>query len=205
VCSSDLREEVLGLQWDQVDLMEGKIILRPIDTKNKEARNIYMEGELLEVINFQRVLREQKFPRCPWVFFGETGERIKDFRGAWETACIKAGLCDSLKDENGDPVKDKKGNPIFIANKLFHDFRRTGVRNMVRAGVPERVAMMVSGHRTRSVFERYNITNEDDQKIAAKRVKEYHLEQAKLENGQSLGKVKAQEAQLTLEGTPVIH
>jgi len=62
--------------------MDGKIRLNPRDTKNNEARVICLEGELLEAINFQRVLRDQKFPKCPWVFFGETGERIKDFRGS---------------------------------------------------------------------------------------------------------------------------
>ena len=162
------KEEILGLQWDQVDLMEGKITLKPEDTKNSEARVIYMEGELLEVIHFQRALRDQKFPNCPWVFFGETGERIKDFRGSWESACIEAGLSEILTDDQGRPVKDKKGEAIQVPNKLFHDFRRTAVRNMVRAGVPERVAMMISGHKTRSVFERYNIVNEDDLKQASK-------------------------------------
>jgi integrase len=177
------KEEVLGLQWPQVDLMEGKITLTPEDTKNKESRVIYMEGELLEVIHFQRALRDSKFPECPWVFFNEEGERIGDFRKAWKSACKKAGL---------------KG-------RLFHDFRRTAVRNMVRAGIPERVAMMISGHKTRSVFERYNIVNEDDLKKASQRIKEYHLERLNLENGHNLGTVRAQETRIQLEDRPATH
>jgi len=148
------KEEILGLQWPQVDLMAGKVTLRSEDTKNSEPRIIYLKGELLEVMNFQRALRDQKFPSCPWVFFGETGERIRDFRGSWNRACREANL----------------------EGRIFHDFRRTAVRDMVRAGIPERVAMQISGHKTRSVFERYNITDERDLEKASEKMKRYHEE-----------------------------
>jgi len=77
---------------------------------------------------------------CPFVFHRD-GEPIRDFGTAWEHACEQAGLSTDL---------------------LFHDLRRSGIRNMVRAGVSEKTAMRISGHKTRSTFDRYDITDEDD-------------------------------------------
>ena len=94
---------------------------------------------------------------------------------------------------------------MLVGHKLLHDFRRTAVRNMVRAGVPERVAMMISGYKTQSVFERYNIINENDLKLASKRAEIYHSNQAKLENGHDLGTVAQNQEETHLGENPIIH
>ena len=110
----------------------------------------------------------------------------------------------TLTDEKENPVKDKEGDPVLIPNKLFHDFRRTGLRNMVRAGVPERVAMMISGHKTRSVFERYNIVNENALKLASKGWKSITW-RGQNQNGHNLGTVVQNQEEIPLGENPVIH
>jgi len=146
--------EIITLQWRQLDLAEGSARLDPGTTKNRQGRVVYLSPRLLEVLRAQarstRELERKKGSIIPWVFH-RRGGRILRFLASWRTACKNAG----------------------VPGRFFHDLRRTAVRNMVRAGIPERVAMQISGHKTRSVFERYNIVSEGDLREAAKRLASY--------------------------------
>lgn len=135
--------EVLPLTWAQVDFKAGVVRLEPGTTKNRDGRTFPMFPELRAVFDAQRAYtdRTQRGLGCiiPWVFH-RSGKPIKSFRRSWKTACKNAGQ----------------------PGRIPHNFRRTAVRNMVRRGIPERVAMQLTGHKTRSVFERYNIVSEGD-------------------------------------------
>lgn len=139
--------EMRKLEWRDVDLPGRVVRLRPEISKNKDGRPLPLTGELLEVIQKARMKRR---PECIFVFHRE-GESVGDFCKAWKRACDASGL---------------KGI-------IVHDLRRTAVRNMVRAGIPERVAMSLSGHKTRNIFDRYNIVSEADLIQAADRLNEH--------------------------------
>ncbi len=157
--------EVLTLQWRQVDFKAGIVRLEPGTTKNREGRTFAMTAELRACLEAQRALTEstQKTTHqvIPWVFH-RNGAPIKDFRSAWATACDAAG----------------------VPGRLPHDFRRTAVRNLERAGVSRSVAMKMTGHKTEAVYRRYAIVSEADLHEAA-------LKLAAVELGKVLGKVGA--------------
>ena len=157
--------EVLPLEWRQVDLVAGEVRLEPGTTKNREGRTFYLTAELKELLEAQRKLASRierdRDMIVQHVFFhsektraGEfvawAGKRIAyaGFYHAWCRARVKAGCPASIP----------------------HDLRRTAIRNMVRAGIPERVAMSLSGHKTRSVFDRYNIVSDGDLREAASKL-----------------------------------
>jgi integrase len=152
--------EILSLRWEQVDLWTQEVRLNPGGTKNDEARTISFEGELHACFRIQKEIRYALYPGCPWVFFRK-GKPIRSYRQGWERGLQGAGL----------------------HGLLVHDLRRSGVRNLLRAGVHERVAMAISGHKTRSVFDRYNIVSGRDLKEAAQKLDMY------LNNGHNLGTI----------------
>jgi integrase len=152
--------EVLTLQWHHVNLDAGEVRLDPGQTKNGEPRVFPFTADLKLLLETQHAEHERLKKAgqiVPWVFCrmvskGRGGEkyakRIRAFTKAWNGACVKAG------------------HP----GRIPHDLRRSAIRRMVRAGIPERVAMQLSGHQTRSVFERYNITSPADLLDAARRL-----------------------------------
>jgi integrase len=136
--------EVLTLQWPQVDREHKTIRLEPGSTKNKKGRTLPYDllPELEEVIEAQWQSHQdlaQEGTICPNVFHRD-GKPIKSIRGSWQSACEKAG----------------------VPGRIPHDFRRTAARDLIRACVSQSVAMQVTGHKTPSVFRRYDITTDED-------------------------------------------
>jgi integrase len=128
--------ELQAIEWRQVDWNQGFITLDSEHTKNGYARAVpILDGDMRDWLAWSKKNAEGG----DRVFHNE-GAPIKEFRGAWRKACELAGIPD-LK---------------------FHDLRRTAVRNMRRAGVPQVVRMRITGHRTDSMERRYNIVDTED-------------------------------------------
>jgi integrase len=145
------KSELLTLKVSDVNLLSGTVQLR--NSKNGEARKVSLTQDaknLLAACIAGKSADDAVFTR------GKGTKAVQDFRGTWDKITLAAG----------------------VSGLLFHDLRRSAVRNMVRAGIPEVVCMKVSGHKTRNVFDRYNITSERDLADAAKKI-ELSYRQAK--------------------------
>jgi integrase len=147
------RGEIAGLGWEHVDRAGGEIRLP--DSKNGEGRVLPLDEELIALIERRWAAREYKGYRgerriSPFVFH-RLGKPRLNFGKRWRKACCAAGF----------------------PTKLFHDFRRTAVRDLVRGGVHQSVAMDITGHKTASVFKRYNITSREDKLDALHRRRDY--------------------------------
>jgi len=102
----------------------------------------------------------------PWLFHRD-GKPIKTFRRSWLSACVKGGLGTEITSANGKLIKK-------IANRIPHDFRRTAVRNLERAGVSRSDAIKRVGHKTEAIYCRYAISNERSMKEAAGKVDQFY-------------------------------
>lgn len=145
------KAELLTLKVSDVNLLAGTLQLR--DSKNGEPRKVSLTGDAKNLLAACCAGKSGNDA----VFTRGKGKAVSDFRGTWDKVTLAAG----------------------VPGLLFHDLRRSAVRNMVRAGIPEVVCMKVSGHKTRNVFDRYNITSERDLADAARKI-ELSYRQAKV-------------------------
>jgi integrase len=136
-----VRSEIVTRQKGHVDLAAGWLRLEPGEAKNRDGRMFPLMPRLREVLERQlnrtREVEMEGGRVIPWLFHRD-GKPIRSFYRAWRTACKKAGL----------------------AGRIPHDFRRTAVRNLERAGVPRSTAMKMVGHRTEAIYRRYAIADE---------------------------------------------
>ena len=148
--------ELFNLEWSDVEL-DGRppvFTIWPGETKNNDGRTLpILPGEMLDTLRRLKVQRDEKWPKAQHVFLNAEGHPLTYhmMRKAWDDACSRAG----------------------VGGLLFHDLRRSAVRNLRRAGVTQKVAREFSGHKTDAVFDRYNITDFEDLKDAAARLQKF--------------------------------
>jgi integrase len=152
--------ELRKLRWTQVDLDAREIRLTASQTKGKRPRTAPIYGDLLPALSHQKTERDANWPDVPWVFHWH-GKPIGHSLKGWRRSAKAAGV------------------PDF----LFHDLRRSAIRNMERAGIPRKIAMSISGHRTESVYLRYDIVSQRDLAIAREKLEAFHIEQREISTG----------------------
>jgi integrase len=174
--------EIAGLTWKMI---EGDELRIPGNIcKNRKGRVLPLTGELAEIIERRRAALSKKNDgtlQMPEHVFHRNGEAVAELRKSWQTAAIAAGLgimiCEKCEKQGPEKYCAKCKRPRKYQGKLFHDLRRSAVRNMVKAGVNTQVAKQWSGHKSDSMFERYSILTTDDMREAARKTEEYRKSQ----------------------------
>lgn len=169
--------EVHGLLWIQIrfDHREKIVYIHLPDSKSGRPRLVAFGGDLYTELAEWEKYTKTEYP-CEYVCHRK-GKRVKSIKTAWMSACVKVGL------GSWTHPREKYVGQRGYRGPLQHDFRRTAVRNLDRAGVSRQVAMSISGHETESIFARYRIVNEADLIEAGKRVVADHEKRA---GGQSV-------------------
>ena len=173
------RGELMRVDWDQVDFDGGVILLYRGRTKTGEPRTVPMIGSMEKVLRVAKAQRDEFYPTCDKVF-SRLGEPIKSFKNAWLAAVKRAGL----------------------PELQLHDFRRSAARNLSRSGVPERVIMAITGHKTRAMFDRYNIVSETDLTDAAEKIKAFRAARDAQKEGEGLKSTATISATVPEKGSP---
>jgi len=140
--------EAKQIDWTQVNLDSGLIMLEGEQTKNQDARYLPMPDVLIELLKTVEPKAGPAFPAT-------------NFTKSWRGACVKTGL---------GQWRDAKDRDAGYDGIIPHDLRRSAIKQLVDSGVSESVAMKISGHKTSSVFRRYNIVTTDDVVRAMRRV-----------------------------------
>ena len=162
-----IKSELLALEWRHVDFKARTLRLDPGMAKNDQGREFPFTLELSAALQAQRALTDAvertRGAIVRHVFHRTDGERLTYWRRPWLLALVTAGL--AVRECNADGTPNPRGK--IIPGVILHDFRRTAIRNLSRAGVSEAIAMRLCGHETRSVFDRYNIVTGDDLRAGA--------------------------------------
>jgi integrase len=170
---------IASLRWP--DVGDDVIYLRAKNAKTRKPGSIPVVGEVAAIIERRRAARvfekkDKKMKFSEFVFHCD-GAPVGDFRKAWATACVAAGMGHMVCPKCGTESADKTCEPCRVgtkySGKIFHDFRRTASRNMIAAGVPQAVAMKITGHRTDSMFRRYAIVSEEQKREALVKTQEH--------------------------------
>ena len=146
--------EILALKWIQVDLSEHVVRLEPGTTKNEEARTIPLDGDLYETSQVSAASARLNAIRIVLGLFPRRRTNQQRLSGPWSAAAKLA----ATRSEN--PCKQPVGLREAATCEAVSRLAANGDSKPGSAGVPERIAMLISGHKSRSVFDRYNIVNE---------------------------------------------